>query len=51
MKGNKTCKVQAYVTPDTKEAIKKIAKEQERSESYVAGNILNKGVKKNEKIN
>lgn len=45
-KGVKTHRVQAYVTKDTKEALIKIAKEQDRSESYVAGNILNKGVKK-----
>ncbi len=45
-KREKSYRVQAYVTKDTKEAIKEIAKEQDRSESYVAGNILNKGVKK-----
>lgn len=42
----KSSRIQAYVTDDTKAAIKKIAEEQDRSESYVAGNILNKGVKK-----
>lgn len=45
-KSKKTHRVQAYVTEDTKKALTQIAKEQERSESYVAGNILNKGVKK-----
>ena len=45
-KPKKICRVQAYVTEDTKAAIIKLAEEQERSESYVAGNILNKGVKK-----
>lgn len=45
-KRDKSHRVQAYVTKDTKEAIKKLAEEQDRSESYVAGNILNKGVKK-----
>lgn len=45
-KREKSHRVQAYVTKDTKEALKKIAEEQDRSESYVAGNMLNKAVKK-----
>lgn len=45
-KSRKSNRVQAYVTDDTKKALKKLAEEQDRSESYVAGNILNKGVKK-----
>lgn len=45
-KKTKTQRIQAYVTDETKEALVKLAKEQDRSESYVAGNILNKGVKK-----
>lgn len=38
-------KVQAYVTEETKKAINKMAEDQERSESYVAGKILNEAVK------
>jgi predicted transcriptional regulator len=45
-KPKKVHRVQAYVTEDTKKALEQLAKEQDRSESYVAGNILNKGVKK-----
>ena len=45
-KTKKVHRVQAYVTEDTKKALQKLAEEQDRSESYVAGNILNKGVKK-----
>lgn len=35
-------KIQAYVSDETKQAIAKMAKEQDRSESYVVGNILDK---------
>lgn len=38
-------KIQAYVTEETKKAINKMAEEQERSESYVAGKILDNAVK------
>lgn len=41
----KTEKIQAYVEPETKKAIQEMAKKQERSESYVAGKILDERVK------
>lgn len=36
--------VQAYVTAPTKEAIVKMAQEQDRSESYIAGKILDTAI-------
>ncbi len=46
VKKAKLYRVQAYVTTETKKALEKIALEEDRSESYVAGKILNDYFKK-----
>lgn len=46
----KSEKIQAYVTPDTKEAIVKKAKDQERSESYVAGKLLDMAIQSEQAV-
>lgn len=40
----KSEKVQAYVTIETKKAIINKAKDQERSESYIAGKLLDRAI-------
>lgn len=40
----KQIKIQAYVKPATKDKIVKLAENQDRSESYIVGNILDQAL-------